>query len=95
VTTLAAVAALVVAWLRSGAAVTVLAAFLAASYLLAYLVPLLGWPDWVLRLSVFGAYGNPYLEIPAWTGLMVLAVLAVLGALAAAGVALRSPKVAT
>jgi ABC-2 type transport system permease protein len=94
-TALAAVAALVVAWLRSGTAVTVLAAFLAASYLLVYLVPLLAWPDWVLRVSVFGAYGNPYLEVPAWTGLTVLAALAVLGALAAAAVAQRSPKVAT
>jgi ABC-2 type transport system permease protein len=92
---LAAVAALAVAWLRSGAAVSVLAAFLAASYLLVYLVPLFAWPEWVLRASVFGAYGNPYLEIPAWTGLAVLAALAVLGGLTATAVARRSPKVAT
>jgi ABC-2 type transport system permease protein len=92
---LAAVAALAVAWLRSGAAVSVLSALLAASYLLVYLVPLFAWPEWVLRASVFGAYGNPYLEIPTWTGLAVLAALAVLGGLTAAAVARRSPKVAT
>jgi ABC-2 type transport system permease protein len=92
---LAAVAALVVAWLRDGAAVTVLAAFLAASYLLVYLVPLLAWPDWALRMSVFGAYGNPYLEIPTWTGLTVLVTLTLFGTLAATAVARRSPKVAT
>ncbi len=95
VAALAAIAALAVAWLRSGAAVTMLAAFLAASYLLVYLVPLLAWPNWVLRASVFGAYGNPYLEVPAWTGLAVLTGLALLGGSGAAAVAQRSPKVAT
>jgi ABC-2 type transport system permease protein len=92
---LAAIAALVVAWLRSTAAVTVLAIFVAASYLLVLLTPMFAWPDWVTRASVFGAYGNPYLETPAWTGLAVLAVLAVVGGLSAASVARRSPKVAT
>ncbi|HET8643346.1 MAG TPA: ABC transporter permease subunit [Pseudonocardiaceae bacterium] len=92
---LAGVAAVAVAWLRSTAAVAVLAAFLAASYLLVYLVPLLDWPQWVLRASVFGAYGYPYLEVPAWTGLAALTVLAVSGGLAAAAIAQRSPKVAT
>jgi ABC-2 type transport system permease protein len=44
------------AWLRSTAAVAVLAA---ASYLLVYLVRLFAWPDWVTPLSFFGAYANP------------------------------------
>jgi hypothetical protein len=72
---LAAVAALAVAWLRTGAAITVLAVYVAASYLLAYLVPLMAWPDWITRATVFGAYGNPYLETPAWTGLCLLAAV--------------------
>lgn len=92
---LAAVAALLVAWLRNTVAVTTLAVFVAASYLLVYLVPLFDWPDWVMRTSVFGAYGNPYLQLPAWTGLTLLAALAVVGGLAAAAIAHRSPKVAT
>jgi len=92
---LAAVATLAVAWLRGPAAVSVLAMFVAGSYLLVYLVPLFAWPDWVLRASVFGAYGNPYLEVPAWTGLAVLAGLALLGGFGAVAVARGSPKVAT
>ena len=91
---LGAVALLVVAWLRGAAAVTALAILASAWYLLVYLVRLFAWPDWVVRLSVFGAYGNPYLELPAWSGLTVLAGLAVLGTLAAAAVAQRSPKTA-
>jgi ABC-2 type transport system permease protein len=91
---LGAVASLVVAWLRGAAAVTILAILTAASYLLVYLVRLFGWPDWVVRLSVFGAYGDPYIELPPWGGLAVLTTLTVLGALAAAAVAQRSPKTA-
>jgi ABC-2 type transport system permease protein len=94
-TALAAVAALAVAWLRNGAAVGAMAAFLAGSYLLVYLVPLFGWPEWINRVSVFGAYGNPYLELPAWTGLAVLTGLVLAGGFGAAAVARRSPKVAT
>jgi ABC-2 type transport system permease protein len=92
---LGAVAALVVAWLRNGAAVGVLACYVAASFLLVYLVPVFGWPNWIGRASIFGAFGNPYLEIPAWTGLTVLVAIAALGGLLAAAVAQRSPKVAT
>ncbi len=85
-------AALVVAWLRGTAGVSVLAVIVATSYLLMYLVPLFAWPDWVLRLSVFGALGNPYLEIPAVSGLAVLAVLAAAGTLLATTIAARSAK---
>ena len=93
-TALGAVAAVMVAWLRSGLAVTVLAVFAAASYLLTFLVQLFGWPDWVSRLSVFGAFGRPYLELPAATGLAVLGGLALAGAVLAAAIAQRSPKAA-
>lgn len=91
---LGALALLVVAWLRGAAAVTALAILASASYVLVYLVPLFDWPDWILRLSVFGAYGNPYLELPAFAGLAVLTTVAVLGSLFAAVIAQRSAKTA-
>jgi ABC-2 type transport system permease protein len=91
---LAGVAALVAAWLRSNAAVAALAVFVAASYLLVYLVPLFAWPDWVNRTTIFGAYGNPYLDMPAASGLIVLSVLGAGGGVLAAFVADRSAKVA-
>lgn len=82
------------AWLRSSLAVIVLAVFVGASFLLSYLAPMFDWPDWVNRLSVFAAFGHPYLEWPPWQGLAVLAVLAIPGALAAAAIAERTPKMA-
>ncbi len=91
---LGAVAAILVAWLRRGVAVTVLAVVVGMSYLIAYLVPFLNWPDWLNRLSVFWAFGQPYLEWPTTARLTVLFALAVPGAAAAAAIAERSPKVA-
>lgn len=91
---LGAVGAVLVAFFRTGAAVTALGVFLAASWLLGLLVSYLSWPEWVNRLSVFGAVGHPYLQWPPVGGVLVLAVLAVGGALAGAATAERSPKVA-
>jgi hypothetical protein len=92
---LTAVAAPVVAWLRSTAAVAALSVFVGASYLLMNLVPLFASPDRITRTTIFGAFGNTYLEFPAVSGLIVLTVMAVAGGLLAAGVANRSPKAAS
>ena len=47
--------------------------------LVAFLVPMFGWPDWLNRMSVFWAFGHPYLRLPPASGLAVLIVLAVAG----------------
>jgi hypothetical protein len=60
-----------------------------------YLVPLFAWPDWVNRTTIFGAYGNPYLNLPGASSLAVLATVAVGGGLLAADVARGTPKAAT
>ena len=46
------------------------------------------------RLSVFTAFGHPYLRWPAWGSSLVLLGIAVVGALAGAALAERTPKVA-
>ena len=91
---LGAAAAVIVAWLPNETAITVLAVFAAASYLLTYLVQLFAWPGWAARLSVFGAFGRPYLELPTAAGFAVLCALALLGTLLATTIAGRSPKAA-
>jgi ABC-2 type transport system permease protein len=87
-------AAVVVAWVRRGAAVTVLAVVVAGSYLVSLFVAMFGWPDWLNRLSVFWAIGHPYLDWPTAGGLATLLILAVPGALIAAAIAERTPKTA-
>jgi ABC-2 type transport system permease protein len=90
---LAAVAAIAVAVVRRPVVVTVLAVLVGASYLVAFLVPMFGWPDWLNRMSVFWAFGHPYLRVPTASGLAVLIVLAVVGSMAATALAERTPKV--
>lgn len=91
---LGAVGALLVVVVRRALAVTVLASVVVASYLLAYLVPMFGWPEWLDRLSVFWAFGQPYLQWPSGAMLATLLVVAIPGAAAAAALAERTPKVA-
>ena len=88
------VAALVVAGLRSGLAVVALAVFVGVSYLASLFAPMFHWPDWLARFSFFTAFGHPYLEWPAWGGLLVLVGLALVPGVAAVIVAERTPKVA-
>ena len=88
------VAAVVVEWLRSEAAVMVLAIVVGASYPLALLVQLLFWPEWIVRATIFGAMGHPYLGLPPAGEIVFLAGLLVLGGAAAAVIAERSPKIA-
>lgn len=91
---LAGVAAVVVAVARTGVAVTVLAVLVSAWYLLFLVIPLYGWPDWVNRLSIFGAFGHPYLGWPPVDGVLVLLALAIAGGVLAAWWSEHTPKVA-
>jgi ABC-2 type transport system permease protein len=90
---LGAVAAVVVAAVRRTAAVTVLALIVATMYLVSYLVPIFGWPEWLNRVSVFWAFGHPYLAWPR-SGTVVLLAMALVGGAAATAIAERTPKVA-
>jgi hypothetical protein len=67
-----AVAAIAEAWLRGRSAIVALCISAVTSYLLVLFVPLLDWHSWIERLSVLGAFGHPYLELPrraaSWPG---------------------------
>ncbi|HQR25547.1 MAG TPA: hypothetical protein PLP61_00770 [Nocardioides sp.] len=70
-----------------------LALVVGASYLLSYLVPLFGWPDWLNRLSLFWAFGSPYTGWPSSAQLVTLLVVTVSGTVGAVVVAERSSSV--
>lgn len=87
-------AAVVVAAFRRGLAVTVLAVLMSASYMQGYLAKIFEWPEWVERSSLFIAFGNPYVDWADTGEILLLLALAIPGALIAAAIAERTPKVA-
>jgi ABC-2 type transport system permease protein len=87
------VALLLVVVFRNGVAVGALGAVLGLGFFVSLLAPMLNWPEWVVRLSPFDAFGTPYASVPRPSGIALLAGLAVIGTIAAAAVAQRRPSV--
>jgi ABC-2 type transport system permease protein len=85
---IAGIGLLAVTILRSAAATGVTGGLLIACFLLTTFAGLLTWPSWASRISVFDAYGSPYLSLPLTGSLIYLAVLGV-GGTAAAYLAMR------
>lgn len=61
------------------ATVPILATLAFASYLVTVAGPLLKWPDWVQKLSVFSLYGTPLTSGIYWTGLWIMLVVTAVG----------------
>ena len=61
------------------AAVAVLVTIAGLSYLLIQIGPLLQWPDWALKLSIFTLYGNPLTDGVKWDGLTEMLAICVVG----------------
>ncbi|HYM51759.1 MAG TPA: hypothetical protein VET65_14470 [Candidatus Limnocylindrales bacterium] len=61
------------------AAVGVLSAYAFLSYLLTELGPLVKWPDWTLKLSVFSLYDSPLTNGVDWTGLGIMSAVTIAG----------------
>ena len=86
-------ALLVVAWLRSGIAVAFLTLFLAGSWLITLFGGIAHLPDWLIRLSIFDAFGDPYLgPLQTWS-VVYLAALAVAGTAVAMTVTSRRSSI--
>ena len=87
------IALLLVTWLRGGVAIGVLSALAGASWLLVVVGDLARWPDAVMRISIFTAFGQPYLGPLEAVSLITLGGLAVAGTLSAVAVGRRAPAV--
>jgi ABC-2 type transport system permease protein len=61
------------------ATVAVLVTFTFLSYLITQLGPLLKWPDWALKLSVFNLYGTPLTSGVDGTGLWIMTAITLVG----------------
>jgi ABC-2 type transport system permease protein len=69
--------------------VALLVGWLLTSYLLMLFAPLFGWPQSLADLSVFAAFGDPYLSPPPLSGTLLLTALALSGGLLAIAIAER------
>jgi len=61
------------------ATVAVLVTYTFISYLITQLGPLLKWPDWALKLSLFNLYGTPLTSGVDWTGLWIMSAITIGG----------------
>lgn len=88
------IACITVALVPKRESVIVLATYITASYVITYIAAVLGWSVWVQRLSIFYAFGSPYLAWPGLMNSMFIAVMAIPGLYLATLLAERSPKTA-
>lgn len=82
----AAVGYLLAGWAQTRVVTGLLSALVLGSFFLAFVGPMLQWPEGMLRLSIFHHYGSPLLNGVDWTSMLVLLLLA---GLALAGAAAR------
>ncbi|HET7767377.1 MAG TPA: hypothetical protein VFN74_01305, partial [Chloroflexota bacterium] len=70
--------ALLSGWLRPGAVSTSLMAFVVGSFVLNFIGPGLRWPDALVSLSIFDAYGSPLVDGWQWPPMLVVFTLSLL-----------------
>ncbi len=88
-----AINALLVAVLRGKNATQIVSIYVGAAWLVGFMAPYLSWPNWVVRLSIFDAFGHPYVDFPGSISFLIIALMIVLGAAATLEIAKRSAKV--
>lgn len=88
------IACIAVALVPKREAVIVLATYVAASWVISYVAPILGWSVWVQRLSILYAFGTPYQSWPGVMNSAIITFLIIPGFYLATSLAERSPKTA-
>lgn len=85
--------ALLVLVLRGRNVTQVLSVYIGAAWLVGFMSPYLGWPDWIVRLSIFDAFGHPFVSWPSATNLSVISMMIFVGVFATLMIGSRSSKV--
>lgn len=88
------IASIAVALVPKREAVIVLATYVAASWVISYVAPILGWSVWVQRMSILYAFGTPYQSWPGVMNSAIITFLVIPGFYIATRLAERSPKTA-
>lgn len=74
---IASVGYLLAGWVHSGGVTGILGALLALSLGIEILGPILKWPDWTAKLSLFDLYGSPLIKGLEWGTMAALIAVAV------------------
>jgi ABC-2 type transport system permease protein len=61
------------------ATIGILATLTFVSFLINQLGPLLRWPDWAVKLSIFSLYGTPLTSGVDWNGLLIMSAVTLAG----------------
>ena len=88
----AALNSLLVSVLRGRNATQAISIYIGAAWLIGFMAPYLNWPSWLVRFSIFDAFGHPFVEWPGKLNLLLIAVTAVPGLIAAMMISERSAK---
>ena len=70
-----------------------LSIYVGAAWLIVFMAPYLKWPEWTVRISIFDAFGHPFVAWPDSRNFAVIALLTIPSLLLSYVLAHRTPKV--
>ena len=84
---------LLVVLMRGRNVTQILSVYIGAAWLVGFMAPYLGWPEWIVRLSIFDAFGHPFIAWPTNTNFIVIMGMIVIGATGSLALGSRMPRV--
>jgi ABC-2 type transport system permease protein len=74
-----ALSSLIVGLLHGKNTTQIVSLYVGAAWLIGFMAPYLKWPEWLVRLSIFDAFGHPYVDWPTRTSLLLIIVMIIPG----------------
>jgi ABC-2 type transport system permease protein len=88
-----ALSSLLVGLLHGKNTTQIVSLYVGAAWLIGFMAPYLKWPEWLVRLSIFDAFGHPYVDWPTRTSLLLIIVMIIPGYVGTFLITERSAKV--
>lgn len=88
----ASISVLLVSILHGRSATQVVSIYVGAAWMIGFMAPYLNWPNWVVRLSIFDAFGHPFIKWPSAISFLFIIIAAFPGLAAAINIANQRPK---
>ena len=88
-----ALSSLLVGLLHGKNTTQIVSLYVGAAWLIGFMAPYLKWPEWLVRLSIFDAFGHPYVDWPTRTSFLLIIVMIIPGYIGTFLITERSAKV--